>query len=131
MNRSKEISIRGLMLLVLATALTLIGAATSAATPASRVPAPACPPGSPPPTVQTGPATVVGPTRATLQGTVNPGGCPTSYRFQIGTTTAYGRTTAGVPEHGGRIGTGGGHRRRDEGRRWHRHAPGDGLAQRL
>jgi hypothetical protein len=38
----------------------------------------------------------ISPTGATLHGTVNPRGCPTSYRFEYGTTTGYGRTTSVV-----------------------------------
>jgi hypothetical protein len=39
-------------------------------------------------------ATDVGQTSATLNGVVDPGGSPTSYRFEYGTTTAYGSSTA-------------------------------------
>jgi hypothetical protein len=46
-----------------------------------------------PPTVATGTATVVGPTGATLNGTVNPNGQATTEYFQFGTTTAYGLQT--------------------------------------
>jgi hypothetical protein len=46
-----------------------------------------------PPTVTTGTATVVGPTGATLNGTVNPNGQATTEYFQFGTTTAYGLQT--------------------------------------
>jgi hypothetical protein len=42
-----------------------------------------------PPTVTTGTATSVGPTGATLNGTVNPDGHATTDYFQFGTTTAY------------------------------------------
>jgi hypothetical protein len=44
------------------------------------------------PVVSTGPAQPVGTTTATLTGTVGPGG--TTYRFEYGTTTAYGLSTA-------------------------------------
>jgi hypothetical protein len=50
--------------------------------------------GPPPtPTAVTGSATGVGSTSATLNGTINPNGQPASYRFDYGTTTAYGRST--------------------------------------
>ncbi len=45
------------------------------------------------PSAATNPATGVGTTTATLNGTVNPQGKPTSYRFEYGTTTAYGSST--------------------------------------
>lgn len=48
------------------------------------------------PTVQTGAATGVTSAAATLTGTVNPQGTATSYRFEYGTTTAYGATTTTV-----------------------------------
>ena len=47
-----------------------------------------------PPTVATGPATGIGPRSATLIGSVKLMGVPTSYRFEYGTTTAYGSETA-------------------------------------
>jgi DNA-binding beta-propeller fold protein YncE len=43
-----------------------------------------------PPAVITGPASEVGPTSATLMGTVAPRGLPTSYVFEVGTDTSYG-----------------------------------------
>jgi hypothetical protein len=48
----------------------------------------------PAPTATTGPASAVGDRTATLTGTVNPKGAPTSYRFEYGPTTAYGNSTA-------------------------------------
>jgi hypothetical protein len=45
------------------------------------------------PTAKTGPAGAVTDVAATLAGTVNPKGSPTSYHFDYGTTTAYGATT--------------------------------------
>lgn len=45
------------------------------------------------PTVQTGAATSVAATSATLAGTVNPAGAATSSSFQYGTTLAYGQQT--------------------------------------
>jgi len=47
-----------------------------------------------PVTAQTLPAAGVGPTTATLQGTVNPGGLATTYYFQYGFTTNYGSQSA-------------------------------------
>jgi hypothetical protein len=44
-------------------------------------------------TAVTGPATGVGTTNATLTGTVDPDGVPTTYHFEYGTTTNYGLTT--------------------------------------
>ena len=46
------------------------------------------------PTVLTFPATAIAPASATLNGTVNPNGHPTSAWFQWGTTTDYGQVTA-------------------------------------
>ena len=45
------------------------------------------------PAATTGPAGAVSDNSATLSGSVNPNGAPTSYRFEYGTTTAYGATT--------------------------------------
>jgi len=47
-----------------------------------------------PPTVVTAPATGIGPTSATLGGTVNPNGRSTSVYVEYGTTTAYGSRTS-------------------------------------
>ena len=47
----------------------------------------------PPPVVATGAASAVEMTSATLNGTVNPNGSATSYRFEWGTTAAYGNST--------------------------------------
>ena len=44
----------------------------------------------------TGPATGIGPDSATLIGSIDEIGVPTSYRFQYGTTTAYGSETPAV-----------------------------------
>ena len=44
-------------------------------------------------TAVTGPATGVGTTNATLTGTVDPDGVPTTYHFEYGTMTNYGLTT--------------------------------------
>jgi hypothetical protein len=49
-----------------------------------------------PPAASTTGASAVSTTTATLNGTVNPEGQPTSYYFQYGTTTAYGGQTATV-----------------------------------
>ncbi len=49
-----------------------------------------------PPAVTTGAASGVTSGGATLAGTVNPRGAPTSYRFQFGPTAAYGSQTAAV-----------------------------------
>lgn len=51
----------------------------------------------PPPTVVTNPATNVGTTSATLNGTVNPNGGSTTVSFDWGLTTAYGSNIAGTP----------------------------------
>lgn len=45
------------------------------------------------PAVTTGPAEAVGPATATLTGTVDPEGAATAYRFEYGTTDAYGIQT--------------------------------------
>src|SRR6478752_10431642 len=45
------------------------------------------------PAVTTAPASDVGKSSATLSGTVNPNGQSTTYFFQYGTTTSYGRQT--------------------------------------
>ena len=46
------------------------------------------------PTAITGPVSAVGPTSATASGTVNPGGQATSWYFEYGTSTSYGKKTA-------------------------------------
>jgi hypothetical protein len=46
------------------------------------------------PTATTNSASAVTDVGATLTGSVDPKGAPTSYRFEYGTTTAYGKTTA-------------------------------------
>jgi hypothetical protein len=48
----------------------------------------------PPPTVATGEANNIGPTSATVAGTVNPQGLATTYLFEYGKTTKYGSKTA-------------------------------------
>jgi hypothetical protein len=45
-----------------------------------------------PPSVGTGGSQAVGETSGTLTGTVNPEGLPTTYRFEYGSSTAYGST---------------------------------------
>jgi len=45
--------------------------------------------GNPPPEAATGPATNIGSTAATLTGVINPHNQETTYRFQLGTSTAY------------------------------------------
>jgi hypothetical protein len=57
------------------------------------------PPGRPA-TGTTGPAIISGGTSARLTAAVDPGGQATSYRFDYGTTTAYGSTTAEWPVTG-------------------------------
>ena len=46
------------------------------------------------PTAITGPVSAVGPTSATASGTVNPNGQSTSWHFEYGTSTSYGRNTS-------------------------------------
>lgn len=49
----------------------------------------------PPPVVVTGAASTIGPTGASIAGTVTPGGADTTFQIEYGTTTAYGlKTTA-------------------------------------
>jgi hypothetical protein len=55
----------------------------------------ASPPPSRPPAVSTGSTSAVSKTSATLAGTINPEGQPTSWHFDYGTTTTYG---AGSPQ---------------------------------
>src|SRR5438034_279578 len=50
--------------------------------------------GAPAPTAVTGAAGAVTPNGATLNGSVNPNGRPTSWHFEYGTSTGYGSTTA-------------------------------------
>jgi hypothetical protein len=54
------------------------------------------PPAQVAPTAVTGAASGVSRSSATVSGTVNPGGQPTTYRFQYGTSTAYPSSTAGA-----------------------------------
>ena len=51
--------------------------------------------------VVTGPASRVGRIGATMTGSVNTGGAPTTYVFEYGPTTAYGQQTAVAPVSGG------------------------------
>jgi hypothetical protein len=51
-----------------------------------------------PPTGTTGTATAVGTREAILQGSVNPNGVATTYQFEYGTTTAYGKTIPATPK---------------------------------
>src|SRR5919201_6217055 len=46
------------------------------------------------PTVVTGPVTSVGPTTATVSGSVNPNGAATTWWVEYGTTTGYGKQTS-------------------------------------
>jgi phosphodiesterase/alkaline phosphatase D-like protein len=54
-----------------------------------------------PPAVTTGSASSVTTSGATVAGTVNPGGVPTTYHFEFGTSTAYGTSTADDPAGSG------------------------------
>jgi phosphodiesterase/alkaline phosphatase D-like protein len=49
---------------------------------------------TPPPTVVTGVASSIGPTSATVAGSINPQGLATTYLFEYGKTTSYGSKTA-------------------------------------
>ncbi len=51
-----------------------------------------------PPTATTGAATGVGSSEATLHGSVNPNGVATTYQFEYGTTTAYGKVIPASPK---------------------------------
>jgi hypothetical protein len=62
------------------------------------------PPPPPPPTVQTNPATNIQEEQATLNGTVNPKGSETTYRFEYGKTTSYGKSIP-IPNAGAGAGT--------------------------
>jgi len=53
-----------------------------------------------PPVVATNPATYVASNSATLNGSVNPGGLPTTVHIQYGTTTSYGHTTTSQSYNG-------------------------------
>jgi len=55
---------------------------------------PTCSTSSTLPSATTGDATGVSTSGATLAGAIDPGGAETTYRFEYGTTTAYGQTTA-------------------------------------
>jgi hypothetical protein len=74
-------------------ALLTIAAAVA---PAGAANAPAKPKPTHPPQASTSAASAVGQTAATLQGSVNPRGLPTTYRFDYGPTSAYGLATAPV-----------------------------------
>ena len=50
----------------------------------------------PRPTAITGPVTAVGPTTATVSGTVNPNGQATTWYVEYGTSTSYGTKSANV-----------------------------------
>lgn len=74
----------GLVMRLLTTAIALL----------ALFPAPARADNPTPPAPATGAATSVERTSATLTATVDPNGAATTYRFQYGTSTAYGLTTA-------------------------------------
>src|SRR6266480_536339 len=76
------------------TLLVLLALAVVASAQATA--APKAPKAKPPrpPQVSTGPATAIGQTAATLTGSVNPRGHPTTYHFDYGLTTAYSHSTA-------------------------------------
>jgi hypothetical protein len=57
-----------------------------------------------PPTVETKPASSIQENQATLNGTVNPNGKETTYRFEYGKTTSYGNSIP-VPDGGAGAGT--------------------------
>ncbi|MCW2951007.1 MAG: putative antibiotic hydrolase [Conexibacter sp.] len=57
-----------------------------------------------PPTVATGAATMIRSDSATLTGLVTPNGTPTTYRFDYGTTAAYGSSTAARDAGSGTVG---------------------------
>jgi len=59
------------------------------------------PPSAPAPTATTTAATGVGPTAATLSGTVNPDGLATTYQFEYGTSTSYGSVAPASPASAG------------------------------
>jgi hypothetical protein len=64
-------------------------------------PPPPPPPDPQPPVVVTGAATQITRSGARLAGTVNPNGSATTYHFEYGTSTAYGRRTPDVSAGGG------------------------------
>lgn len=57
------------------------------------------------PQVSTGDATAIGQTAATLQGSVNPRGLATTYRFDYGQTSSYGQSTTPVSAGSGTTAT--------------------------
>jgi hypothetical protein len=59
------------------------------------------PPKQAPPAVSTGTAGAIGSTTATVSGTVNPQGAPTTYWFQYGRTASYGSTAPSPPPSAG------------------------------
>jgi hypothetical protein len=86
----------------LAAALFAVALGVSPASAQTTPPNPNCAAGhAPAPAVVTEQATGVSDTNATLRGTVNPNGCPTTYHFEYGTTTAYGTTTPATPAGSG------------------------------
>jgi hypothetical protein len=90
---------RARLLLPAATASLLLllpsGPAVSATDPTTLADTTPTTPVNPvPPKVTTGSAEAIAGTTATLTATITAGGAPTTYRFQYGTSTAYGLTTA-------------------------------------
>ena len=57
------------------------------------------------PAAITGPVTSVGPTTATVTGTVNPGGQATTWYVEYGTSTSYGAKTSNVSAGSGTANT--------------------------
>ena len=75
---------------VLATAALMVASSAAAALPSAT----------------TGPVTSVGPTSATISGTVNPNGAATTARFEYGTSTSYGSQTQSASVGSGSNGVG-------------------------
>src|SRR5256885_1443570 len=80
--RTKERNTPALLIGVVVAGLVLLSAVAGEAIAASA------------PTAITGPVRAIGPTSATVTGTVNPNGQATSWYFEYGTTTGYGSKTA-------------------------------------
>lgn len=96
-QRERQSQLAAIALTVVLAALAVAGLPIPPATAVAQAPDPTTPttPTNPtPPQPQTGDATALGTTTATLTGSLATGGADTTYRFAYGTTTSYGLTTA-------------------------------------
>jgi hypothetical protein len=97
----RRIRLAATMALVASGLLSLAITSADSTSPASAAPRPASPPS--PPSAATGSPSSVTQSNATVAGTVNPNGQPTTYYFRYSTTTAYGFQTSPADAGAGKV----------------------------